>query len=338
VKLNLWTWKVRGLFSLACVLLLGSLSYAAQPETRLVETGTKVKVTGRIVYRKGNLVDVYDKESDQVFIVDLNASTEIERTHGKIPFFRHTRTDATALLPGLPVTVEGPGNPKGQIEADKITFVPDAFAVEVAEEQQIMANQTAAQRAQYVANRGVAAAGDAQSKAEQAQTTANEAGIIATEAAAVGILDSQALQIVNTRVSDLDDYETALDAGIYFANDQAALDDAARKDLDSLAAVATSLDGYVIEVSGFASASGPNELNQKLSEERAAAVTRYLEEFKDIPVRRIVPAVGYGSTHPEAANTDAHGRGLNRRVEVRVLVHREAPPVGATAPVVQSEN
>jgi outer membrane protein OmpA-like peptidoglycan-associated protein len=201
-----------------------------------------------------------------------------------------------------------------------------------------MANQRIAKQAQFTANRGVAAAGDAQSTAEQAQTTANEAGVIATEAAAVGILDAQALQIVNTRVSDLDDYKTAAEAGIYFANDQATLDDAAKKDLDMLASVATSIDGYVIEISGYASASGSSELNQKLSEQRAAAVTRYLEEMKDIPVRRIVTPVGYGSTHPDAPNTDAQGRALNRRVEVKVLIHSQPQPDNSTVPVVQSEN
>ncbi|HMC30014.1 MAG TPA: hypothetical protein VKL99_04210, partial [Candidatus Angelobacter sp.] len=194
MKVNLWNWKVRALYSLGCALLLGSLSHAGQPEKRLVEAGQKVKVSGRILSRSGNLVTVYEKSSGEVFLIDLNASTKVERKRSKLLFFHHTQVDATALLPGLPVTVEGPGNAEGQIEADTITFVPDAFAVEVAEEQQIMASQAAVKQAQSTANRGVAAAGDAQSKAEQAQTTANQAGIIATEAAALGMLDAQALQ------------------------------------------------------------------------------------------------------------------------------------------------
>jgi outer membrane protein OmpA-like peptidoglycan-associated protein len=338
VKINLWNWKVRALCSLVCVVLLGSLSYADQPEKRLIEAGKKVKVTGRILSRSGDLVTVYEKNSGEVVLVDLNASTKVERKGGKLLFLRHTQVDATALLPGLPVTVEGPGNAEGQIEADKITFVPDAFAVEVAEEQQIMANHAAAKEAQSTANRGVAAAEDAQSAAEQAQTTANEAGQIATEAAALGMLDAQALQIVNSRASGIDDYKTVAEAGIYFANDQTALDGAAKKDLDMLAAVATSLDGYTIEISGYASASGPSELNQKLSEERAAAVTRYLEEVKDISARRIVAPVGYGSTHPDAPNTDVHGRALNRRVEVKVLVHGDLQHENVNIPITLSRD
>jgi outer membrane protein OmpA-like peptidoglycan-associated protein len=338
VKLNLWKWKARALYCLSCVILFGSLSYAAQPETRLVEAGKKVKVTGRILSRNGNRVSLCDKGSNEVIVVDLNASTKVERKRGKILFFRHTQMDATALIPGLPVTVEGPGNAEGQIEADKISFVPDTFAVEIVEEQQIMANQRSAKQAQSTANRGVAAAGDAESTAEQAQTTANEAGVIATEAAAVGILDAQVLQIVNTRVSDQDAYKTVAEAGIYFANDQAVLDDAAKKDLDILAGVAISLDGYVIEVSGYASASGSSNLNQKLSEERAAKVTRYLEEVKNIPVRRIVTPVGYGSTHPDAPNTDAHGRALNRRVDVKLLVHGDRQHEDMNIPTTLSQN
>ena len=302
MKRNLSKWKVRALCYLGCVILLGSLSYAAQPETRFIEAGKKVKVTGRILSRNGDLVNVYDKSSGEIVVVDLNASTKIERRRGKILFFRHTQMDRTALIPGLTMTVEGPGNAKGQIEADNISFAPpDAFTVAVAEEQQIIANQRAAKQAQSTANRGVAAAGDAQSTAEQAQTTANDAGVIATEAAAVGILDAQALQVVNTRVSDLDDYKTVAEAGIYFANDQAALDEAAKKDLDTLATLAMSLDGYMIEISGYTSASGPGDLNQKLSEARATAVTRYLQEVKDVPIqhiRRQLVMARHTRTHP----------------------------------------
>jgi hypothetical protein len=120
VKLNLRKWKARAVCFLGCVVLLGSLSFAAQAETRLVEAGKKARVTGRIVSRNGNLVNIYDKSSGDVVVVNLNASTKIERRHGKILFFRHTQMDKTALIPGLPIVVEGPGNAEGQIEADKV--------------------------------------------------------------------------------------------------------------------------------------------------------------------------------------------------------------------------
>jgi outer membrane protein OmpA-like peptidoglycan-associated protein len=39
-------------------------------------------------------------------------------------------------------------------------------------------------------------------------------------------------------------------------------------------------------------------------------------------MRRILMPVGYGTTHELASNTDAEGRELNRRVDVKVLVNK----------------
>ena len=45
--------------------------------------------------------------------------------------------DVTALVPGLTIEAEGVGNAEAQLEATKVKFNPDVFAVEVAEEQQV---------------------------------------------------------------------------------------------------------------------------------------------------------------------------------------------------------
>jgi outer membrane protein OmpA-like peptidoglycan-associated protein len=89
-----------------------------------------------------------------------------------------------------------------------------------------------------------------------------------------------------------------------------------------LAAATQGVTGYMIEVAGYASSTGTKQVNQKLSEERAAAVTKYLLEQKNIPMRRILVPAGYGATHPAAENTDSQGRALNRRVDVKVLVNK----------------
>jgi outer membrane protein OmpA-like peptidoglycan-associated protein len=237
--------------------------------------------------------------------------------------------DVTAMVPGLTIEAEGVGNAKGQLAANKITFIPDEFAVEVAEEQQITANKAAAAKAQTTANQGVAAAGQAQSSANQAQasanqaqSSANQAGTAAAAAGDVAVMDAAAIQMVNKRVSDMDDYRTVVEAGIYFPSDEATLDDAAKTDLDVVAAATQGLEGYMIEVAGYASSTGTKQLNQKLSADRAAAVVQYLRDQKNIPMRRILAPAGYGTTHPAAENTDAQGRALNRRVDVKVLVNK----------------
>jgi outer membrane protein OmpA-like peptidoglycan-associated protein len=315
-------WKMSVSCCAICFVLLGSLTYAAMPGAAQITADQKSKVSGTIVARNGDLVKVKDKKSGQVVVVSISDTTKIERKQGKVEFFRHNDMDVTAMVPGLTIDAEGVGNAKGQLAASKITFVPDVFAIEVAEEQQIQANKASAAKAQTTANQGVAAAGQAQASANQAQASANQAGQAAQAAGDVAVVDAAAIEVVNKRVSDLDDYKTVAEAGIYFPSDKATLDDAAKADLDMIAAATKGVDGYLIEIAGYASSTGTKQLNQKLSEERAAAVANYLLQKGNIPMRRIVAPAGYGATHPAAANTDPQGRALNRRVDVKVLLNK----------------
>ena len=315
-------WKLSMLCCGICIVLLGGIMYAGMPGAQQITADQKSKVSGTIVARSGDLVKVKDKKTGQVVIVSISDNTKIERKKGKVEFFRHQDMDVTAMVPGLTIEAEGVGNAKGQLAASKITFIPDEFAVEVAEEQQIMANKAAAAKAQTTANQGVAAADQAQSSANQAQASANQAGQAATAAGDVAVMDAAAIQMVNKRVSDMDDYKTVAEAGIYFPSDKAALDAAAKADLDIVVAATKGVDGYLIEIAGYASSTGTKQLNQKLSEERAAAVAQYLREKGNVPMRRIVAPAGYGATHPAATNTDSQGRALNRRVDVKVLVNK----------------
>src|SRR5271157_444698 len=229
-----WKTAVFG-FALGFVLLVG-LTYASTPGTPQIKADEKSKVSGTIVGRSGDLVQVKDKKTGQLVVVSISDTTKIERKKGKVEFFRHQDMDVTAMVPGLTIEAEGIGNAKGQLAANKITFIPDEFAIEVAEEQQITANKSAAANAQTTANQGVAAAGQAQSSANQAQSSANQAGQAAAAAGDVAVMDAAAVQMVNKRVSDLDSYKTVAEAGIYFPSDKATLDDAAKADLDVLAA------------------------------------------------------------------------------------------------------
>lgn len=317
-------WKASLIGCALSVVLLGGVTYASTTGTSQITADQKSKVTGTIVSRNGDSVKVKDKKSGQVVVISISDNTKIERKKGKYEFFRHKDMDLTAMVPGLTIEAEGVGNAKGQLAATKISFVPDVFAVEVAEEQQIMANKAAAGQAQTTANQGVAAAGQAQASANKAQGTANAAGQTAVEAGDLAVVDAAAVQTVNKRVSDLDDYKVVAEAGIYFASGKADLDAAAKADLVMIAAATKGVDGYLIEIAGYASKTGTKQENQKLSEDRAANVTQYLLEKGNIPMRRIIAPAGYGSTHPAATNSDPAGRELNRRVDVKVLLNKGA--------------
>ena len=313
----------RLLCGLLCAVCVVGLAWAAWANAGQIPSDQKAKVKGTIASRNGELVTVKDKKSGAKTIVDITNDTKIERKHGKVEFYRHADMDVTALVPGLTIEAEGVGNAKGQLVAKKITFTPDEFAVEVAEEQQILANQAAAAKAQTTASQGVKDAKLAQSSANRAQATANAAGADAQAADAGSLMDAAAIQMVNQRVSDLDSYKTVAEAVIFFPADGSTLDDAAKADLATLAAYTNGgVEGYMVEIAGYASSTGTKQLNQKLSEDRAASVAKYLRETQNVPMRRILVPAGYGATHPDAANSDPRGRALNRRVDVKVIVNK----------------
>jgi outer membrane protein OmpA-like peptidoglycan-associated protein len=317
--------RVSKLSTLLCAIatiLITSSAFAATGKTRQLTPGEKAKMSGLILSRDGDLVRVRDKKSHDVITVSIGDATQIERKNHKLPFYRHTDMDVTALLPGLTIEAEGVANSNGQLEASKIWFTPDDFAIEVAEQQQVLANKAAAQNAQSTANQAATAAGAAQSSAEQAQNSADQAGLRAEGAAVVGLADAAAIGAVDQRVSELDDYKIESENDVFFDRDSAILIEDAKPALADLAKLAKSHQGYLIEISGYASNTLGSKTDQKLSEERAAAVARYFYEVQNIPMRRILIPVGYGSTHRLANNGNAEGRELNRRVDVKVLVNK----------------
>jgi outer membrane protein OmpA-like peptidoglycan-associated protein len=214
------------------------------------------------------------------------------------------------------------GDTSGQLKASKITFSPDEFAIQVAEEQQILANRSAATQALSTANDAAAAAGAAQSSADQAQSSADQAGSMAQTAGKLAMMDATAAVMVNQRVSDLDDYRTDAEAVIFYPPGKCTLDNPAKAVLDALAARALSTDGYLIEIAGYASPTGSKASNQHLSEDRAAVVAQYLRSEGGIPVRRMVAPVGRGSNPPYAAGDDPQGGKQDRRVDVKLIVNK----------------
>jgi outer membrane protein OmpA-like peptidoglycan-associated protein len=300
----------------AYVLLLTGIAVNAQQ----FEAGKKAKVSGIIQSRNGDLVTIKVKKTGSTAVINLNDGTKIER---KKDFrMRKADMDITAMVPGLTIDAEGIGNGSGQLNAEKITFDPNVFDIEVAEEKQIQANQAASAKAQSTANQGVDEAVAAQSSANHAQASANQAGQAANAAGAVALTDAQAVLLVNQRVSDLANYKTVGEAQVFFETGQATLSDDDKAALTKLASDAASIQNYMIEIAGYASSTGTKAENLKLSDERAAAVANYLRDSANVPMRRIVAPAGYGATHPEASNQNAEGREINRRVDVKVIVNQ----------------
>lgn len=87
--------------------------------------------------------------------------------------------------------------------------------------------------------------------------------------------------------------------------------------LNNLAELMKRKKTMIIELAGHTDNVGNAASNQKLSEQRAESVKKYLIQ-KGVPAQRII-AVGYGSTKPVASNDTDEGKQKNRRTEVNIL-------------------
>jgi outer membrane protein OmpA-like peptidoglycan-associated protein len=91
-------------------------------------------------------------------------------------------------------------------------------------------------------------------------------------------------------------------------------------DLDQHVAYLNANPSSPVTVEGHTDSIGSDQYNQKLSERRANAVSKYLIE-KGIASSRI-RIVGYGEQKPIADNKTAEGRAMNRRAEFEVTAEK----------------
>ena len=105
---------------------------------------------------------------------------------------------------------------------------------------------------------------------------------------------------------------------VTFAFDDSRLDSEAQASLDELANQLAAHPRYVLEIVGYADATGPDRYNYRLGEERAASVQRYLMTRHTVPPGRVA-VVSFGEESPLADNETNDGRAQNRRVHVRLL-------------------
>jgi outer membrane protein OmpA-like peptidoglycan-associated protein len=90
----------------------------------------------------------------------------------------------------------------------------------------------------------------------------------------------------------------------------------AREKLAKLSGIVLAHPGLKLAIEGYTDSTGGDELNRKLSQDRAEAVRGYLTE-QGLP-QDSVTAQGFGKSEPVADNNTAAGRQKNRRVEIVV--------------------
>jgi len=76
-------------------------------------------------------------------------------------------------------------------------------------------------------------------------------------------------------------------------------------------------------IEGHTDSFGGDEVNQKLSQQRAESVQQYMINAMRIPTYRLI-ATGYGETRPVASNETESGRKRNRRIDIVIRPNIEA--------------
>ena len=192
---------------------------------------------------------------------------------------------------------------RAQTEAAKAQADTDKAKAEMANNQAASANALAAAQADAEQSRMNAL------KSEQsAQQAENDKAAMRTR------LSEQLNSILQTRDSARGLIVSMSD--VLFDTGKYSLKPDAREKLAKVAGILLAYPGLNIEVGGYTDNVGGDEMNQKLSENRAGSVRDYLVQ-QGVPPSS-VSAKGFGNTLPVASNDNSAGRQQNRRVELLV--------------------
>jgi outer membrane protein OmpA-like peptidoglycan-associated protein len=281
---------------MACIAVLSIFSLVFVGETFAAQT---VKVEGLIKGRSGDRMILKTSQAPNLVVI-LTDETDVAQVKGVLKARRKDMSMA-ALIPGLAVKVEGTYNDEQQLVAKTVRFkgsdLQEAQAIQAGmHETQVQTQENKAEL-------------EAQSKALQQQETniaANKASIEANVA----------------RFGQLDDYYIMDEVTVYFGNGKVDVDPKYNSQLDALAQKAKNINGYMIEVKGYASATGSVALNQKLSEDRAQNVTSILLQQAKVPLTRMLAPGAMGESEQVGNEKTEEGQAENRRVVVRVLQNK----------------
>ena len=278
-----------------------------------IAAAQSVKVEGMVKARNGDTMIVQSSSSPNLTVL-LTDDTKVGQIQGVFQA-RRKEMSMAALIPGLEVKVEGTYDNQNQFVAKSVSFkgndLEDAEKIQAGmHETKVQAQQN--QEELEKQNAKLKAQNEALQQ-QQAQLTEHQAKIAANKAAVDAAI---------ARFGQLDDYYIFDELAVYFDNGKIKVDPKYNPQLAALADKAKTIDGYMIEVKGYASSVGSVSLNQRLSEDRANAVTNILVQQRHIPLTRMLAPGAMGESHQVGNDKTAEGQAENRRVVVRVLQNK----------------
>jgi OmpA-OmpF porin, OOP family len=293
-------------FNLSRIAYVAMVSLIGLTLLTTLAAAQSVKVEGLIKARNGDTMIVQTSASPN-FIVLLTDSTQVGQVQGVLQA-RRKEMSMAALIPGLEVKVEGTYDNQNQLVATSVSFKGNDL--ERAESIQAGLHETQVQAQQNRAEL---------EKQNAALKVQNEALLQQQQQIAA---NKTAIDAAIARFGQLDDYYIRDQITVNFGNGEVKVDPKYTPQLLTLAEKAQSINGYMIEVKGYASSVGSVALNQQLSEDRANAVTTILLQQGHIPLTRMLAPGAMGESHQVGDDKTAEGQAENRRVVVRVLQNK----------------
>jgi outer membrane protein OmpA-like peptidoglycan-associated protein len=275
-------------------------------------------VKGMIITRTGDTLTV--KSGDGNVTVVLTDDTKTKDDRGL--FGLDERLSSVVLIPGLKVDVDGTTDDQGRIVAKTITV--DGDDLESAQMIEAGLHPTAEQVAANVKrledHQGQLTGHDVQLASHKESIGTNQQNISANREKIQQNL--QNIEEHSQRFAALTDFDVRGQATVNFGVGSTKISSQDQEELKKLAEAANGLKGYIIEVMGYADATGSAAMNTKLSEDRAKEVITYLIQQGGVGIRHIVAPGAMGEYGEAAPNETKAGRAENRRVEVKVLVNK----------------
>jgi peptidoglycan-associated lipoprotein len=175
-------------------------------------------------------------------------------------------------------------------------------------------------------------------EATQQETRANQArigevdkktdqvGIWAKDAQSSAATANAAAAAASAKIDAVDASTKRLVYEVVISEDQgnfkfgsAALPEAVQQRIDQMIAdLKANPRGNFVEIEGHTDATGDKLVNQRIGEERAEAVKRYLYETHQVPLHKM-NVISWGEEKPVSPNNTKDGRAQNRRVVIRIL-------------------
>jgi outer membrane protein OmpA-like peptidoglycan-associated protein len=265
-------------------------------------------LTAVIAVRGDSTLTVAREKDGQLLIVDLTESTKI-RSGGKA-------MSPADLIAGLRVTLEGNLDANNRLVAERIEFshgdqkIAEAVRTGLTvTQQQMMANviglaDVAGAEARHTATLGTH---EQTLQAQGRDIEANDLKIVGTTGA------------LATRIDNLDEFNVVDTLVVYFKNGRTDVSPDSAAQLREFGAKAKAINGYRLQVQGYASDVGSPSRNEALSLQRAHAVTGVLLQQAAVPPPNVFVPAGMGVSNQVADNKTAEGQSQNRRVIVTIL-------------------